>query len=230
MPRFPSRLLPFGRVPRWSWLVALALVGAALLLATPWVRLPRLTERDVRSAVFTTIQREAPEAFLVTGSLELVATVTVEDSRTVLPGLLDLNLGTSRATVRIPGRVTYGFDVTSLAPGMIRLREDSIVHVVLPELRVFSVEPRLTELEVETARGWARMPRTRQETSEEALGYVEGALRVQARQHLRDSIQPRVNTGAAIRDLLMPVLLGLGMEQPRIYVELGNGIIVTPGG
>jgi hypothetical protein len=214
----------------WPGLIALVLVAAALVLATPWVHLPRLTEREVRDAVYTTIQRETPEAFLVTGSLELVATVTVQDSRTVLPGLLDLSLGTSQATVRIPGRVTYGFDVGSLTPAMIRLREDSIVHVVLPELRVFSVEPRLAELEVDTERGWARLPRTRQEASEEALGYVEGALRVQAREHLRTSIQPRVNTANAVRDLLMPVLLGLGMEDPRVYVELGQGIIVTPAG
>lgn len=218
------------RVPKWSGLIAMIFVALAVVLALQWIGIPRLTERQIRDAVVTTVERESAEAFLVTGTLDLTATTTVEDTRTVLPGLLDLSLGTSSATVRIPGRVAYGFDIAGLTPDMIRLREDSIVHVTLPELRIFSVEPRLAELEIQTDRGWARAARSEAEAGERALRYVEGALRIQAREHLRTSIQPRVHTANAMRELLTPVLTALGMDEPSFYIELGEGIIVTPSG
>jgi len=214
------------RPPRWSVLLALVLLAVAVVLALPWLGLPPLTERDVRQAVYATLQRESAESFLVTGTLELTATSTVRDTRRVL----GLSLGTSTATVRVPGRVSYGVDVEALRPEMIKLRDDGIVHVTLPELAVYAVEPRLAELEVETERGWARAPGAVEEPRDDALRYAEGALRSQARQHLHDSIQPRVNTARALQAVLAPVLTALGMEEPRFFFELGRGIIVRPTG
>lgn len=190
--------------------------------------LPELTESDVRSALVTTIQRESSQAFLVTGRLELTARTRVENTRTVLPGILDLGLGTTRATVRVPGRVSYGFEADSLRPDMIRMLEDGTVEVELPALAVYSVEADLSELEVETERGWARLGSVEDQVERRALAIVEPAMRRQAISHLRTSYQSRVNAARALQRLLTPALRGLGMEEPRFRFVLGGDIVVEP--
>jgi len=124
---------------RWALaLVLVAVAAGAFLLGTT-----RVTERQVREAVFATLERESPEAFLITGRLELTVTTLIEDSRVLLPGVIGLNLGTARATVRVPGRVSYGFAADSLRPDMIRMTEAGVVEVELPPLQVYSAEPDL---------------------------------------------------------------------------------------
>lgn len=191
---------------------------------------PRLTEQEMRDALFTTIQREAPEAFLVTGRLELTATTRVENSKVVLPGLIGLNLGTTRATVRVPGRVSYGFEVDSLKPEMVRMREDGVIEIELPPLAVYSVEADLGRLEVETVRGWARAGSREEEVERRALTIVEGAMRRQALSHLRTSYQSRINAARAMERLLRPALRGLGMEDPQFHFRLGEDLVVQPTG
>jgi len=222
MPRNRVRLL----------LVGSALVVALLAAVFALTRIPRphLSEEQLRDALFTAIQRESPEAFLVTGRLELTTTTRVENSRVLLPGILGLDLGTTRATVRVPGRVSYGFPADSLQPEMVRMLEDGTVEVEIPGLVVHSAEPDLGRLEVETSRGWARLAATTDTVERRAVAIVQGAMRRQAVAHLRSSFQPRINTADALEALLTPVLKGLGMEEPRFRFLLGGDLVTERGG
>lgn len=213
------------------WLVALlvfAAVAAGLWLL--WERRPRLSEAEVREAVYTTIQREAPESFYVTGWLDLTATTTAAGRTVLLPGILDLGVSRTSTTVRVPARASYGVDVSRLEPGMIRLVGDSLVVVTLPGVELYSVEPNLSELRVRTDRGWVRLPGgvDPDRVERRALARVERALRRQAAEHLRTSVQPRVNTARALERLLVPVLEATGMEEPRFEFRLGRGVVIEP--
>lgn len=212
--------------------------GAALVLAlvviaaTRWfaAAVPPLSEEQIRDAVTATLEGEAPEAFLVTGRLTLRVTTRVENTKTLLPGILGLGLGTNRATVRVPGRVSYGFEVDSLKPDMVRMLEDGVIEIELPPLAVYSAEPDLGQLEVETARGWARLGSERDQVEHRALVLVEDAMRTRALHHLRTSYQPRVNAARALRRVLEPALQGLGMADPELRFRLGDDLVVTPSG
>lgn len=207
-------------------LAALA-VGAGLWLVRST---PQLTEEQVRGAMFTAIESEAPAAFLVTGQLGMNVRTRVENSKVLLPGLIGLNLGTTRATVRVPGRVSYGFEVDSLKPEMVRMLEDGVIQIELPPLAVYSTEADLGQLEVETSRGWARAGSLEDAVERRALEIVERAMRQQAVSHLRTSYQPRVNTARALERMLRPALRGLGMEDPVFRFRLGEDVVVLPGG
>lgn len=214
--------------------LAIGFLAAALvvlrLLGPQLPALPVLTSEDVRAAITTTIDREASQAFMVTGRLEITATTRVENSKVLLPGIVGLNLGTSWATVRVPGTVSYGFEVDSIRPDMIRMLEDGTVEVELPPLTVYSVEPRLASLEVQTDRGWARTSATEDAVEQRAIAIVENAFRRQAISHLGNSYQPRINTATALEVLLIPVLRGLGMEDPVLRFRVGEGVIVERSG
>jgi hypothetical protein len=143
----------------------LLLIGAVGLFL--WSSRPRLSETDIRDVVYSTIQRESPESFLITGVLEVTATTRVENTRTLLPGVMGIDLGTTSATVRVPGRVSYGFDVRQLTPAMIRVLPGDTIEVTVPEPVLYSVEPNLEQMEVETQRGWLRLS---QRTVDEVRG------------------------------------------------------------
>lgn len=208
----------------------IALGAGAVVLAVLLVVPGRFTERQVREAVFTTIEQESPEAFLITGRLDVTVTTQIEDSRILLPGLVGLDLGTARATVRVPGRVSYGFSADSFRPEMIRFTDDGVIEMELPELLVYSAEPDLSALEVETERGWARLPSTREEVERQAMAVIEGALRRQGMAHIATSFQPRINSARALQRLLRPALLGLGMAEPAFRFRLGDDLVVEPSG
>jgi hypothetical protein len=219
------------RRPSTALVVVLLLLAAAVVLGRSlWsgFRAPPVTERQVREAVRTALQREADTTFVVTGYLDLTATVRVDDTRVLLPTLLALRLGTTTATVRVPGRASYGFDAAELRPEMVRVRGDT-VELQIPRLTVYAVEPDLSRLEVETSTGWARHPVTAQETERRAIQHLGGALRAQAEAHLGDSVQPRLNTAATLQSLLLPVLQGAGLRNPRFIVSIGEGLVVDTG-
>ena len=193
------------QVARWTLLAGLVLGGLAIVfLAGRGSRLPTVSEEQVRSAIAATVQREARQSFLVTGRLDVVATTSIENNRIFLPSLLRLNTGTARSTVRAPGRVYYGFDVRELTPDMIRMVDDSTIHVQLPPLRILAVEPQLERMEIDTDVSWTRSDETGRQVERRAIGHIQAALRAQGSAHLRDSSQPRVNTAEAVR-----VMLGL---------------------
>ena len=217
---------------RRAWILGVVVVALVLAVAASVLLLarPRLTESQVRDALFTTIEREAPAAFLVTGRLTVTATTRVENTRVLLPGIVGLDLGTTRATVRVPGTVSYGFEVDSLKPEMVRMLEDGTIEMELPPLAIYSVEPDLGALEVETERGWARLGSTQDQVEQRALAIVQGAMRRQGLAHLRTSYQSRINAARALERLLTPALKGLGMAEPRFRFRLGEDIVVEPQG
>ena len=203
-------------------------VGAALVAYWWW---PRASEERVREAVVSTIQREAPASFYVTGSVELTVASRVKNTKILLPGVLDLNMGATESTVRVPGRVYYGFDARTLRTEDIRVGEGGVVEVVLPPLRVQSAEPDLEQMQVQTEAGWARLyDESRQEVERQAIGRVQEVLRAQGEQHLRDTRQPEINTAEALRTLLTPPLQAAGVAHPRFRFRMDTGLVLEPEG
>ncbi|MBZ0089539.1 MAG: hypothetical protein K8H90_04090, partial [Thermoanaerobaculia bacterium] len=96
----------------------LAILAAATFALAPFLRgcVAGLTEQQVRTTVISTIQTEVPERFLVTGSIEMGATTTSERTTQLLPGILNLEVGRTTVTVRVPGRASYGVDLRDLKP------------------------------------------------------------------------------------------------------------------
>ncbi len=221
-----SGVIVFQRALPLALVLAFGLIAGALLLL-PRFQTPRLTERVTAEQIHAALQREADTTFVVTGYLELVATVRSQDTRVLLPDLLNWPLGTTTATVRVPGRVSYGFAVTELTPAMIRVHGDTI-ELDVPSVVIFATEPDLARLEVETTTGWARRPVTAQEAERRAVQLLSSALQRQAVVHLEASTQPQVNTARALGRLLGPVVTALGMDQPHIRVHLGEGLVLEP--
>lgn len=214
--------------PLLVFLLVAGIIGASLYALRRLV--PQVSEETVRETVLTAIQREAPARFLVTGTLDATATVTVRNTKTLLPGMLDLSLGTNRTTVRVPGRIAYGFDVGALTPDHIRLGEDGVVEVALPDLKVFSVEPQLAAMQVQTTRGWARSADGTRALETAALQRVQTALRQQGTAYLQGSnVQARTNTAQALEAMLRPALVAAGVEEPRFRFRLTPEIVRETG-
>lgn len=217
-------------------------VGMVLVVGLlVWDHAP--SEATVRRTVVTTIQEEAPASFLVTGTMDLHVTVRVDSSqfltpswltsvlRVTQPAALPFMQGGARAQVRLPGRVSYGFDVRALAPSKIRVGADGEVSVELPPLSVHSVEPDLDRLEVsgETS-GWlallpSDMPAA---VRTEALGVVNEAFRAQADRRLESATQPRINTARALKMLLRPPLKAAGVDTPRFRIRVEEDLVLQP--
>lgn len=217
-PRFSAPLVHTGVIIATG---ALLLIGAVGLFL--WSNRPRITEAEIRQAVYATIQRETPESFLITGAIEVTATTRVQNTRILLPGVVGIDLGTTAATVRVPGRVSYGFDVRNLTPAMIRLIGNDTIEVTVPEPLLYSIEPNLEQMEVETQRGWLRLSqRTVDDVRERAIMLIQSTMRTQGEAHLAGSAQPRINTADALYEMLRPVLLATGMENPQIRFRIGS--------
>lgn len=224
---------------RWVLPLALALLGVVALILAPFVAravLPAFTETDVQTTVVSTIQRETPEAFLVTGSLRSSITTSTRSETTLLPGLLDLEVGRGEVEVRVPGRVAYGIDTREITASDVRLLEsedgEAIVQVALPALRVFSVEPILEEAGIRAeAGGWIKPSRdAEREALRSALGQLRPTLRRQGEAHLRDNVQPSRNTAEAVAAQLSGPLAALGLEAPvyRFVMPDGETLTLTP--
>ncbi len=204
--------------------VLLLLAGVAAVMAPRWLP-SRVTQNDVRVAILSTLQEEADTTFLVTGYLDIATRITAEDTRVFFPGTLDLPLGTTRATVQVPGRVSYGFDLGALDPQEIWVRGDTI-EMEVPELAIYSVEPRVEEAQIETERGWTRLPASERTTERLAMSHMSESLRRQAEAHLVDSVQPQVNTAEALRRLVTPILVSVGVEAPVFRIYIGESLVL----
>ncbi len=204
-------------------LIVIVIGMSMLFRAAP--DLPRISETQVHDAIQAAVRAEADTAFLITGYVDLSAAARSINTRVLLPNLLDISLGTTTATVRLPGRVAYGFDVEGLTPEMIRAYGDTI-EVELPIVRIFSVEPDLSRLEVETRTGWARAATTAQQAERRAVQLLGEALRQQGEAYLQGSAQPNVNTARAIRRIAGPVVVALGIAEPHFRIYLGEGLLL----
>ncbi len=210
---------------------ALVCLGIAAAVVLFWKAAPRLTEEQIEDVVLTTIRQESPAAVLVTGYLDMSATVTVASTRVLFPDLGGIDLGDTRTTIRVPGRVTYGFDVSALNAEAIRLAEGGAVEVSMPALRVVSVAPDLARLEVQTKVGWARSREgSGKRVEREALRLVQESLRTQAERHLATSTQPKVNTAHALEKMLAPPLRAAGVAAPRFRFFLTPELLLEPKG
>jgi hypothetical protein len=211
-------------------LLLVALAGFALLARMALDRRPRLTSEEAHTLVTTTLQREAREAFLVTGTLEINAVTRVGTTTRLLPGLLDLQVARAQSTVRAPGRVAYGIDVAQIGSNAIAVHGDTIV-IRVPEPRVFSVEPLLERMEVETQSGWLRTrPDAREQLQQEAITMLRAALDAQARRHLADAEQPRINTAETLYELLRPVFIAAGVPDPVFRFDITDRLVYRGGG
>jgi hypothetical protein len=219
----------------------LAGLALAVGLAVWWHQGP--SEEQVRRTVVTTVQAEAPASFLITGTLTIQARVTIDSTQYATPDWLTFLLragepaslslleGSAQTTVRVPGRVSYGFDVRALEPEMIAVEEDGTIAVDLPELSVHSVEPDLARIEVKTStEGWMRVfpSDVREEVRKRALAGVEAAFRTQAERRLADATQPRVNTARALEAMLTPPLKAAGVDRPQFRIRIGPQLTLTP--
>ena len=198
-----------------------------LLFSYVWDRRPRVTEEQIRQTVQTTLQRETPQSFLVTGSLDIVGSAAVSRRTVLLPGLLNVPLSTDRVAVRVPARVTYGFDIRGITGENIRVENDSIVRVTIPDLRVQAVESNLGALEIKADRGWVRLDAEQiRRLESRALRNVDTALRAQAAAHLRDSVQPRLNTARALESMLRPAVEAAGLKNAVFRFQLASGVVM----
>jgi hypothetical protein len=211
---------------RLSFLIASVVLITLVMLVWPRVR-PRVSEEELQRGVVATIQRESRASFLVTGELEIVATTSVQNTRRVLPQLLDFSLGTSTARIQVPGRAHYGFDVRKLQARQIQLAGDTIV-VQVPQPEVFSVEPNLSGMQVWTEKGWARTGTSVRRAERGAMALINGALMRQAKIHVASSAQPHVNTAEALQALLTPIVKTFGIDDPVFRFRIGERIIVEP--
>lgn len=231
--RVPAKTSRTAGIGRWILgLMVLAAIVAVVLTALDILPgAPRLSESEIRERAATAVQREAREAFLVTGRLDVTATTRVENTKRLLPGTLDLDLGTTSARVRVPGRILYGVDVSGLSGGDFEVVGDSVLEVRLPEPVVAAVEPTLSEMEVETQVGWARLQsRSGREAEHRAIRMIEGALRQQGEAHVGDSRQPVVNTAETVAELLRPVLREAGMRAAAVRVRIGSMVVRVGAG
>lgn len=205
-------------------LLAAVTIGGLLLLIE---RRPRLTESAADSLVTGLLQREARRAFLVTGSLDLAITTRVRTATKLLPGILDLSLGTTESTVRIPGRVSYGLRVSDVRERDIRVIGDT-VEIRLPDPSVYSIEPILERMEVQTESGWLTLRgEAREDVERRAIGMVRAAMLEQAQQHLAGSEQPRINSAETLYELLRPVFRSAGLDDPVFRFRLGESLTWT---
>ncbi|MES3631033.1 MAG: DUF4230 domain-containing protein [Longimonas sp.] len=217
-------------------------VGAGLAL---WIRGP--SEADIQRAVVSTVQQEAPSAFLVTGILSVQVEENVAYTESVAPEFYQtlrrygmapgLDLVTAEANVRVSGRVTYGFSVYDLEASMIERTSDGRVRVTVPRLQVQTVAPDLETLEVQTERrGWLRLFSGEMEdvAREQAMAGVQRALREQAEERIREGAQARENTADALEAMLTPPLRAAGLTQPRFTFDFdthrGEPIFRMPEG
>jgi hypothetical protein len=205
------------------------IVGIVLILLAGLIvfRIARrgLSQNEIRERVVATIQGEARSSFLVTGNLDLTATTSIENTKTFLPGILNIDLGTSRATVQVPGRAHYGFDVREIDPRRIIVRGDTI-EMSVPPPKLLSVDPNLQELRIFTQKGWLRTPASVAAVEKSALQRLDYALSTQAALHIAKSAQPHINSAHALEKMLRPALAAAGMRRPVFRFRIGERLIL----
>ncbi len=219
-----------ARVVAIAALLLLGAIGGLWLYRSGALTLPmpRLTEAQVQQTVVTTIQREVPAAFLVTGQLDVTAVITEANTKYFFPEYFDesLSLGTTRSTVRLPGTVSYGVDLSALSPEAVTLDADSVVVITISDIAISSVEPRLEEMMVQTEVGWARTSaRSGRTVERRAVIAAQHALREEAVQHLQRSPTPLLTTEAAFQTMLAPVLAAAGITDPHVRIRIAPTIV-----
>jgi hypothetical protein len=209
--------------------VAIVAVAAAVIALVIFLNRVRLSESEARTIIVDTFLRDEPDAFVVTGTITFSTSVESYSGKRLLPGVLNLDLGTTIATVRAPGRAVYGFDASVLDGEDIHLRGDTVL-VRLPPLEIFAVEPDLELLEERVEVGWARLYRSSGQTqSLMAIRKLLPAMRRLATEHLAESEYPAENTKRAVEQILGPVFRAAGTENPVFVIQIRPTVILPSG-
>lgn len=204
----------------------IAAVGVALYLSPPQVPIPdvQFTQEDVKQMIVTELHRELPAAFLVSGHLEITADITQENTKYLFPDYFDksISLGTTKSTVRLPGRVSYGVDLMKIDATSIMFEPNNVVVINVDAIEVESVDPDLANMQVQTEVGWARMhARSGHAVERKAVVIAKDALEAEALSHLQTSPQPTYNTEAALSRIVVPVLDAAGFPNATIRIQRG---------
>lgn len=222
------RLLPSSYTSVRS-LFYLLLIASGVALGI-WLSAPSPSDEQIKETIITSLQQEADTTVFVTGYLTISTRLTLEETRRFprsdeLPrytvplfhaaGTPQINLGTNRTALQVPGRVSYGFSLENLGTEDIEIINGRTIRMNLPALEIYSVEPELERLSLETELGWARWSSSGRELERRALGDIRASLRRQGQRHLRQSEQPVINTMRGVRRLLAPALKPAGIEEPR---------------
>ena len=206
--------------------VAVSLAVIAIVIRSTGVT---LSESEVRTVIVDTFLRDREESFFVTGTVTFSTSVISESAKTFLPGVLNLDLGMTQATVRAPGRAAYGFDTRILGGEDITLAGDTVT-IRLPALEVFAVEPDLEQVEIQVDVGWARLYRdSGQAQTLAALRQLQPAMRARATTYLSSSDVPNENTVRAVEGFLRPVLAAAGLDEP-IFRFVPRPVVLLPAG
>ncbi|WP_022835520.1 DUF4230 domain-containing protein [Salisaeta longa] len=220
------------KIAAWGGVVVGLLVAVAVAV---WQVPPGAA--TVERTVITTLQEETPASFLVTGQLDITVEQTVQRTASVAPWFFnavrawapsfDWDQGTTQATVRVPGTVSYGFNVQQLSADMIDVAPDGRIVVELPPLTVHAVEPHLGQMKMRTtATGWMQLASTAATDSVKAraLRTLQPAFEKQARRHLQQATQPRINTAQAVQQMLTPALRAAGIDTPTFRFQIRNDL------
>lgn len=178
----------------------------------------QLTDHQVQSLVFATIQAEADTTVLVTGYYDLDVTTRVQDNK----ALWGISLGTTEVNVRVPGRVSYGFNMGQFSTNDIRIAGNEVI-VTIPPPEIWSVEPHLDQMQMQTEVGWARLQAYSGRALEQlAIRRLPEEFRRVASERMKSNNQPMKNTELALRKTLAPVLKSVGIENPVFVIQAKN--------
>lgn len=185
-----------------------------------------LSSEQVREVVMRTLQVEADTTYLVTGYLGMEVTKKISDDKT----LWGIPMGTTEVQVRVPGRVTYGFPIGQITSKDIEVTGENIV-VYIPPVGIFSVEPEMNKMDVQTKVGWARFQAySGKHLEHKAIRSIPDEMRQIGEERLiKAEGKASENTVKAIRRILVPVLTATGMQNPTIQVRLKRESIFPKG-
>ncbi|MBN8589757.1 MAG: DUF4230 domain-containing protein [Rhodothermia bacterium] len=212
--------------------IALAIVAILLLIIGLFVGWSirgfsfGLNNQQLREVVVSTLQVEADTTYLVTGYLGMEVTKKIVDEKT----LWGIPMGTTEVQVRVPGRVTYGFPIGQLRADDIEINGQNIT-VYIPPVGVFSVEPELAKMDIQTKLGWARFQAfSGKHLEHRAIKSIPAEMRQIGEERLiKAESKASENTVKAIRRILVPVLSAAGMQNPQIQVRLKRESIFPKG-
>lgn len=175
-----------------------------------------LTDHQVRDVIMATIQVEADTTFLVTGYYDVDTTIQTKDDKT----LWGISLGTTEVRLRVPGRVSYGIPVGKIRPQDIVIQGQNVT-ITVPQPEIWSVQPDLQRMEVQTQVGWARLQAYSGRALEQAaFRKVPDELRHVAARSMQSGKTSVQNTEKALKRLLVPILTAAGVQNPTITIRI----------
>jgi hypothetical protein len=192
----------------------------------------QFSEQVVSATVFTTLQKESAQQFLVAGKLEINTTITTKANTAFNPfGLHRFVIGQTDVELIVPGEVSYGFNLSGFSQKNITYNaETETVTITLPEVTVFSAESWMERAQLHTVKkGSLQYLRDNPEKLAREAGYsrTRFALRAQAVEHLRTNDQPRTNAVLAIRKILEPAFQAAKMKIKQLRFQFETGQIQT---